>query len=320
MAGIYETARDLASAENKLGHEAKFVPPKGFPTKVEQDRGVQVASNGYAFEADVLINHSGIVGDLLNAGIPIVHMLHARPRGSYCLEINEKKLPVYTNIRVIGQDKRYSRFVTFWEEHVPYFENLLDDVLYIPAPVDLDAWSNVGPDGYDFGGERAEFNVAVAGIGREDSDAFHIINAFIRFARKSNKDVKLHIYAAPDHTAFSTLKWAAGDYLGEVKGKITGLQNVYRAADAVLVSHRIATRAVREALACGCKVVMAPNKNGYTPFTADPMDIDTYAEQIELALSSDVPTREVAEEKFDSKKSAEQLIEIVKQVRHKERT
>jgi glycosyltransferase involved in cell wall biosynthesis len=70
--------------------------------------------------------------------------------------------------------------------------------------------------------------------------------------------------------------------LGEVGGWVTGLEFVYRAADMVITPHRIATRTMREALACGCPVV-ADTSCAYTPWRADAENPVAFAKEMEAA-------------------------------------
>ena len=125
----------------------------------------------------------------------------------------------------------------------------------------------------------------------------------------------MHVYAAPQKgQAWEVLKRALRDVgaLGEVVGMVTGLANVYRAADAAITPHRIATRSVREALACGCNVVMALG-NRYTPFQADPQDLQAYAVQIGRAVRERAENRQTAELLFDPAVTAAQFIPLLEE-------
>ena len=109
--------------------------------------------------------------------------------------------------------------------------------------------------------------------------------------------------------------------LGECLGLIQGLDNVYRAADVLITPHRIATRSVREALACGLEVVMAPGRN-FSPFQADPEDLDAYASMIHEAFhaathaepESSILNRAIAEKYFDPTDTAKQFESILNEV------
>jgi glycosyltransferase involved in cell wall biosynthesis len=160
-----------------------------------------------------------------------------------------------------------------------------DKIRAIPAPVDLEHWTPDGPSGYQFHGQKGERNVVVTDVWREDKDPYHVLNAFLVYARRYG-GAKLHIYAAPQKgTAWGVMKALLRESgcLGECVGFVEGLTNVYRAADVMITPHRIAVRSVREALACGCSVVM-DHGQAYTPFRAEPEDLKAFAWKIDTAI------------------------------------
>lgn len=317
LAGLYETARDLVAAERALGLDARIVDP--VKPHEGEDRGVPIAPLEFAQGADVIVNHSGL-GKLNLTDRPIIHALHGRPYSTFRLE-QSGKIAAYSNLRRIAGDPRYRAFVTFWPEFVPYFSLILPEkkLWYASAPVNLEAWSPDGPAGYEWHGKGGEINVVCADVWRDDKDPFHVINAFLLFARR-NPGAKLHIYAAPQKgTAWGILKALLREagVLGECAGFVRGLDNVYRAADVVITPHRMAVRTVREALACGCSVVMAPG-NRYTPFRAEPEDIEAFAGMIGKAVNGGYNLRErnraKAEKHFDPAATARVFVDLIERV------
>lgn len=314
-AGLYETAHDLVIAERKQGIDARIIDPIHKSRGVE--RGAPIAGPEFLGECDVVVNHSGLSKTMNQTKLPIIHVLHGRPYGSFLLE-HRGRLAIYSHWTKIAGDPRYKKFVTFWPEFIPYFANVLptEKLQAITAPVDLEQWTPDGPNGYDFHGHKGEINIVCADIWREDKDPYHVVNAFMLFA-KSNPGAKLHIYAAPQKgTAWEVLKslLRAADALGECVGFIKGLEYVYRAADLLITPHRIATRSVRESLASGCKVVMAPG-NKYTPYIADPEDLVAYAAAMGRALKDKRNnSRQMAKKYFDSSRTARQFVEIIQEV------
>jgi len=284
--GLYETARDMAAGLRAIGHDARLVDP--VKDKTGKDRGVPVEKQAWAQEADVWISHSGPNHCKPN-GHPILHMLHGRPYSSFLLQLEDKAHCVYTYIAQAVAEPTTAGFVTLWEEHAPFWAVFVPEAKlhYAPAPVDLKQWTPEGPCGYDFQGHRRAINVVITDMWREDCKPFHAIMAYARFARK-HPDARLHLFAVPQDRSMLERFLAplvARDMIGEVKPHIAkGLDNIYRAADIMVTSHRIATRTVREALASGCQVVMGTGKD-YTPYTADVEDVDAFAGQIERALS-----------------------------------
>lgn len=327
-AGLYETARELVQYERQLGIEARIVDPKRTVTSGD-DRGVPIADEKWAKRAQVLVSHSGLSSALNSLNKPIVHMLHGRPYSSFLLE-QSGQIAVYSYWRKVAGDPRFCFFVTFWEEFVPYFANVLpaEKVRAIPAPVDLERWSPQGPRGYGFHGKGGAINLVVTDMWREDKTPYHVINAAMVYARMQ-PGVKVHIYGAPQKgTAWGVLKAQLDEagVLGECVGFVTGLEHVYRAADALISPQRIATRSVREALACGCQVVMANRSSTanepYTPYMAEPEDLEGYA----LALMQAVHDRQqypderrgwnrrIAEQYFDPQNTARAMAEILREV------
>lgn len=313
-AGLYETTRDLVAAERILKVDARIIDPVN--DKQGKDRGVPIVGHDWLKQCDAIVSHSGLSKAMLATDLPVIHVMHGRPHSSFLLE-QEGKIPVYSYLASIADNKRFVAFVTYWQEFLGYFELLLpaEKLHAITAPVDLKHWTPDGPSGYNFHGCKGQVNVVCAEVWRSDKDPFHVINAFALFAQRQ-PGAKLHIYAAPQKgSAWYVLhnKLAARGVLGEVCDFVKGLDNVYRAADVAITSQRIATRSVREPLACGCPVVMADGQ--FTSYTAEPENLEAYAQAIEDAVSS--ANREVcrlkAEAYFSPKKSAREMLEIVQE-------
>lgn len=323
-AGLYETCRDLVAAERQLGVDARIVDPVN--DVVTTDRGVPVVERAFVGECQVVVNHSGLSKELDKTRLPIIHILHGRPYSSFLLE-QSGKIAVYSYLRRVVGDDRFKFFVTFWQDFIPYFRLLLpaDKVRWLPPPVDLQRWTPDGPRGYGFHGHKGEVNVVCADIWRRDKDPYHVINAFLLFARMCPElGAKLHIYAAPQKgTAWSVLvsMLKEAGVAGEIVGFVEGLDNVYRAADCVITPHRIPTRSVREALACGCQVVMAPGGK-YTQYRAEPEDLEAYAKAIKKTVvlrqhhqtHCRYESRLMAEACFDSVETARMMIDLMQEV------
>lgn len=318
-AGIYETARDLAAGERKLGHEARMIDPFA----LREDRGVPIGRDEFVGQCDVIVNHSGL-GAYEECKKPVIHIMHGRPHSSFLLE-REGKIAVYKFLATAAQNPQYREFVTLWPEYVPYWQLLLQrrPIRVIPPPVDLERWTPDGPSGYSFHGLGGTINVICTDVWREDRDPYHVINAFWHFA-KAHPGAKLHLYAThvkqPGVDVLLAAVKSIGA-LGEVCGFITGLEHVYRAADMLITPHRIATRSVREALACGCNVVAATGNRFTHNATADTEDPIAFAKAIEEAIpnkgqaerNGKADNRRIAEREFDNVKSAAALIEIIRE-------
>lgn len=315
-AGLYETTRDLVAAERQAGIDARIIDPIKQIQMI--DRSVPVVEPSFARECQVIVNHSGLSKELNKLKLPIIHVLHGRPYGSFLLE-QSGKIAILSYLQHIKNDPRFKLFVTFWREFIPYWTTLLpkDKMRYAPPPIDLDRWTPDGPRGYNFHGHKGEINVVCADMWRDDKTPYHVINAFLLFSSRV-EGAKLHIYGAPRKGAgWKILKGLLKEakVLGEVpEGIVKGLQNVYRAADCVITPHRIATRSIREPLACGCNVVAG--SNCYTPYHAHPEELSEYALQIVYAtINTQMPNnRQTAETYFDAKNTAKQFIELIDEV------
>ena len=317
--GLYGTARDLVAAERALGADARLVHP--LKPKKGMVHGVPVDGHQWAASADAWVNHSGFDGSLDPGSRPVIHILHGRPYSSYLLGLAGKGV-IYDYIQNKACDPHFKAFVTLWPDFLPYWRHLIPNgkLTALNAPVDLKEWSPDGPAGYAFHGKKAPINVVIADRWREDMNPHAAIHAFGVYAR-TRPEARLHIYAAPiKKKGFNSIlrPLAARGNLGEVMGIVKGLAHVFRAADAVITPHRIATRIVREALACGTQVVMADG-NPYTPYTADPFDIERFAEQIDRAVTDWQENRDgrkqenrtAAETHFDSAATARDMLRII---------
>lgn len=301
--GLYETTRELVAAERELGVDARIVDPKPVDGlhPGESDRGVPMADMDWAVTADVIISHSGHDGTpVAETNQPIIHVAHGRPHHSWLGEA-EGGTPVYTYNLVRSRQERYKCCVTFWPEHKPYWDIVWGGkpVHVTPAPVDRNHWCP-GPSQYKFAGKGGDYNVVMTDPWcRNDMTPFHVMHAFAHF-RKRYPGARLHLYAVdPKATrGLRPLRAMLGKGLGVVQGWAADLRSVYRAADMLVTSHRIATRSVREALACGCQVVKGPC-----------YDLEQFADQMARAMQTSTP----GASQFDVAMSAKRMIGIAEE-------
>ena len=324
--GLYETTRELVVALRALGVDSRIVDPTfGFnvakyedaetgleiadPPKCHpDDRGALMASVAWAKSADVLINHSGLGKKLEATDQPVIHVAHGRPRSTFLIEL-KGGTPVMSYHYHKNKDPRFKAVVTFWPAHKPYHEIMWPDtpVHCVQPPVDLEAWTPDGPRGYGFHGKKGTCNVVVADAWRMDIDPFPVVNAFAIYARKF-KGAKLHVYGcSKDLKGWGPLFKSIQEQgnLGEVLPWVSGLANVYRAADMLITPHTIMVRSIREAMACGCPVAMMA-----TP------DVEKFAQGMEIVRVTD--RREVrarAEKLFNPERTAVDFLHVVNCVR-----
>jgi len=283
-----------------LGVDSRLVDPdiadkyKGY--KGESDRGVPIASWDWAVDADVLVSHSGYdntPGAVTNQ--PVILCCHGRPYNSLMIESESGgKKPIYSFMRKKNYDERIRAVVTFWSEHIKFFEVMFPDkpVKLVQAPVDLMEWCD-GPARYKFNGKGGDINVVCTDTWRQDGGPWMPLNVFALWAR-DNPSAKLHLYAVPKRAGgYAALieRVRSDGNLGEVRGYVQkGLKEIYRSADLMLTGNNIDTRTVREAMACGCPV----------------MKINEWPYQTVFPVSRDA-AREIAEEKFNPTVSAMQF-------------
>jgi len=308
--GLYETVRDLAAAERDLSADARIVDPapmKGFPHNGE-DRGVPIADMDWGVTADVVISHSGHdKTPLAETDQPIIHVAHGRPLSTFMGE-RGGKAPGLTYQTQRRHHARYKVVVTFWPEYLSYLRNIWGEkpVHVIPAPCDLDYWTP-GESSFDFNGRRGEFNVVMLDPwSREDSSPYHSIHAFCLFQRMV-PGARLHMYAWDGNkkglTGITNLLGKGG---GTISRWARDVRSILRAADMLITPHRIYTRSIREAMACGTQVVSGKD--------CHPEEIEQFAEKMVERMEHPLPVRERAERLFNPRYTAKAMIRICESV------
>lgn len=348
--GLYETAREMIEYENKNGVEAYLYDPrpsekelkeiyKDHPEQQEnpnmiprakdwsEDRGICTVPFSVLEKCDYIISHSGLNPKILKLNKPFIHIAHGRPYSSFLIE-RDKETPIYTFYATMNEEPNFKACVTLWKEFVPYLELLFGkgNVESIESSVDLNRFKINLEQEYDFHGFKDDINFVCTDIWRKDKDPYHVINAFYHFINKYDiNDAKLHIYAAHDIQGWKVLinKLKNENIIGAVLPAINGIENIYQAADCLLTPHKIATRSIREALACGASVV-AGHGNRFAPYTADEENLDEYAEQIKKAYD-EVKTkdkkqikernRKIAENNFNIENNIKDFISLINKLR-----
>jgi len=356
--GLYETARELVYAERQLGIDAHIVDPRPYAKDVrgkkkidgievdcpecgkhfkavthqedisarpgawDEDREVCIAPVEWAVEeSDLLVSHSGLDSRFDGCDQPRIHVAHGRPNSSYRIE-RDGGTPIWSSYHKMSEDPRWKMLVTLWPGYGDYLRLLFPHVREMTPFVDLDRWTRKeGTYGYD--GKAGEVNVVACDVWRKDKDPFHVLHAFGLFADR-HPEARVHVYACTDSgRGRDVLLDCLADrgVLGTVRPIVSNLQDVYSAADMVITPHRIATRVVRETLACGTQVV-AGHGNPYTPYTADIEDLRAFSKAMEDALAdwrADKEkciqvNRETAEREFDLNAVAGEFVRLFKEL------
>jgi FkbM family methyltransferase len=282
--GLYGTTRDLIMAERSVGIDAALVDVqvkngKTCSRKGLTDGDLKIVSPNWAINADILVHHSAIHPELKKLGIPIVLAIHGRPESTFLLE-HRRINAVYGLTATHGKDPRYKAFFTFWKPYMFHLGLQLpkDKLFYVPAMVDLNEYSTKGPT-HTFAGSPS---ILIVDKWRQDVTPFNVIMAAVRFKEKYGADAKIHILGAqPKKKSMQSLMkiLKKAKILGEVHPLVESTALCYRGADMVITPHNIATRVVRESLACGTPIVGGIG-NPYSYFTADSRVAEDYADAI----------------------------------------
>jgi glycosyltransferase involved in cell wall biosynthesis len=288
--GLYHTAKDLVLAERSVGIDARFVAvDEEGKVSVHRDGSFETEKLQWAYGADILVRHSAIPTHVQNSGKPIIMCLHGRPESSLRLE-QQKTNEVISAAANKAHDCRYKAFVTFWPEYVDVWRNIVGEkIVYVPACVNLREWQVTPRPGVP--------NILIADIWREDITPFNCVLAAQRFCRL-HPEARLYILAMPKEVV-TPMQHILKDCksLVEVRGQTKDMQKYYALADMVVTPHLIATRIVRESMACDVPVV-GGDGSIYTPFTANPNDVEGIVRAMENCWKERPHTRNMAEAMF----------------------
>lgn len=304
--GLYETTRELVAGLRALGVDSRMVDPSprdDVKKPENEDRGAPYASMGWGVDADIIVNHSGFdTTPLAATKQPWILVAHGRPRSGFLSEV-KGSTPCYSWKGNKNKDDRLKSVVTFWPEHVPYWQFIMPDkpIKVVPPSVDPSVWKYEGPKGYGFHGKKGRVNIVISDPIRDDVDWFYTLQAAGLFAREV-EGVKVHIYGrigkTRGHDALIRRIQDDGN-MGEIQSWVQGLENVYRAATMTLTANDMATRTVRESQACGCPVVRVGdlNSNWRVDMQAAirhlPEDREMVAKQAAVAFNPNITAKQM---------------------------
>ncbi len=305
--GLYEAARDMAHADAIAGHDVKFcdlgVPegrdkprPQGDPEqlggKIDDRAGWQLVTSGWAcsHDADLWICHDGIPSWVSERNlVPQLWIVHGRPIYSWRLEVFGGWPGAFSLHTDLALRRRTFGFVTMWPELVPVWSSMSAGKLRcIDHPcLDLARYSHDGPK-YEIKKEsRGELNILICDTEREDIGCLEVATAALEAARSAPGRVKVHFWAIEEkhgpawQPMFQLLRQCNG--LGEIHGREPDIEKVFRAMDVMASPHRIGTRTLLEALACGLEVV-SDTECRYTRYQADPRHTADYTAELLRAM------------------------------------
>jgi len=339
---MVSTIIDLIKAERLAGYDAQFVDWGGAQSNGKQYsrvgleyEGITTVSPEWAIEkADILFLHSAIPPHVKATGKPIIVAMHGRPEYSFELE-RQKRGSCVNLYHHYSRDPQTKAFVSFWQEHIPQWEVVLDEgtkIFCVPAMVNLDKYNPKGKK-FDFAPHNGKPNIIIVDVWREDITPFNCLMACAEFIHKHCPEGKVHVFGLSkpnESTAFANIlnPLKKKGIVGHTHGLIPYIDDVYRGADFMVTPQVIATRTVREALACGCPIV-AGEGNSHTSFTANSYNIKamtTVIADLWSTLAADkinYPTnrgtwnkwaRIIAEKQFSLAKASEHIKQVIEYV------
>jgi len=151
-----------------------------------------------------------------------------------------------------------------------------------------------------FGSSSGKPNIIVVDAWREDTTPYNVMLGVAEFKRVYKSKAKLHLYGLPSdkNSALNvlTMRLYEAGVLGQAYTRFVGIERVYKAADMVVTPHSIATRIVREALACGTPIVAGAGCP-YTQYKASASDLKGFAAAISRCWNAlEVDRRKVRRE------------------------
>lgn len=325
LAGLYGTVKDLIAGERYHGVDADIID-YGFEGREEgrmlEDGWLKCVPWESALQADLVIRHSATPKSVTRK-VPFMLALHGRPINTFLLSYTEgRKNPIIETLYQATQEPMFRGFISFWPHNTRIWQEILRPfpVYQVPSPVDLERFSPFGPR-HSF--KDGDFNVLVADMWREDScpatPFFNALEAAARLESKTGIDVKVNIVGTPPR-ARELLKLIKSQtksrHMGEIFPMVANIELLYRAADLVYTSHVIATRVVRESLACGTPVMTCEAKPDFLP--SRPTDVPLPDAILQFIRQGRGGTRResraYAEAAFDNKKAGAAMKTVFEKV------
>jgi hypothetical protein len=298
--GLYEAARDMAKADLLAGHGVHFFDTgiiegdKQHPPQIgKQDNRAGFSVNVSGLEEinnlDLIIAHTGINDNwIVKNDCPIIWVVHGRPLACFRPELMGKNnsFSLYENI---SKWQRVKKMLYFWSEFTPYWKNVFPESKLHCLEYPCVDQARFCPDGkkYDWK-EKGKYNILLCDSMREDICNFELVNGLIEAVRQF-QGIKIHFVGSLDfplancwNIVLNKLKSLGG--LGDIIGRITNIEDVYRSADLVASPNRIITRTISEAISC-CVPVLCQQGNKIGTYQCDIAYTDDIVKAIGLFIS-----------------------------------
>ena len=270
--GLYEASRDMAKADVLDGHTVYFVDcgvtnPDGTREPIQE--GAIDERAGFKLttvhpnilnEVDLIIMHSGIDDSwIVKTQAPIIWMVHGKPLDCFRPEQNGQRAS-YSLYGELEKWSRVKKMIHFWPEFIPYWEPIFSNEKHICLEypvIDEQRFTNNGKK--HVLENPGKYNILICDSVRADIDLFETVIGCIEVAKVYPNEFKFHFYGFDFplkkcwESVFNRLKEVGA--LGDLKPRITDIEQVYRAVDCVFSPNRIINRVVAEALCCGKPVI-----------------------------------------------------------------
>lgn len=300
-AGLFEAAADMAHADALSGHNVYFVdagitvngerqPPVVGGTVERGNFKLETCEPKYLDDCDIILMHTGAPDSwLVRNQIPLIWVVHGRPRACFIPEINNN-VSSYSLYSHVSSWKRSKKMLYFWKEFKPHWEFLFNgkDLILEYPPISEKRFNTdniVHPLQ-----NKGDINFLICDSVREDIDIYESVIGFIE-AAKTHKNIKLHFYGfdydinnLPNAWKLLINRLKELNVLGDVVPRVDNMELVYRACDCLISPNRIITRTIGESLMCGTPVI-AQNPCSVADYTADFAQPDDIKQAIELFIN-----------------------------------
>jgi glycosyltransferase involved in cell wall biosynthesis len=290
--GLFEHARDMARADIAGGNNVIFVDAgitengvrkEGVIGAVDDRAGflLQTAHPDLIQEADVIIQHTGCY-DIwtVKCQAPIIWAIHGRPLACFRPELQGKgeSFSLYSDL---SKWKRAKKMLYFWPEFTPYWQNVIPEekLLCLDYPVIDQNRFNQNGDVYQFQ-NPGKYNFLICDSEREDIGIYELVNGCIMAAKKYPNLFKFHFVGSLDLPVKNCWNLVLGKLkelgaLGDIVGRITNIESVYKASDCLISPNMIIVRTIAEGLSCGLPVIAEEGCKvaDYTCNMSNPYDV-----------------------------------------------
>ncbi len=335
--GLYEASRDMAKADVLSGHTVYFIDSgvsKIDGTREPSQIGAVDDRSGFKLttahpdlidDADIIVMHTGIEDlKLVKNQAPIIWVVHGKPLDCFRPEQDGKRSS-YSLYGDLSKWKRVKKMLHFWPEYIPFWSPVFPSekhVCFDYPVIDEQRFNNEGKK--HTLENSGKYNILICDSVRADIDLFEMVIGCIEVAKKYPNEFKFHFYGFEHdkikcwQNVLAELKRVGG--LGDVKGRFTNMEQVYRAVDCVFSPNRINNRVVAESLSCGKPVIQEIGGNGLgdyfcnIPDTADVVEAFTLFKNDFYSMKIDANKIIERSKVFNIKYFSEKMNELYKSV------